>query len=226
MRKNSKIIIVCGHYGTGKSNFSLNLALAERRKGNPVTLVDLDLVNPYFLSSGYRERLEKEGIKVIAPKYAGTNVDIPAVGAEINAIFSEEGVGILDVGGDDAGATVLGRFHEQLEGASYDMLYVINQYRNLTGSPAEAVEILREIEAVSRCKATGIVNNSHLKQLTTWEVIEKSIPFAKAVAKGSELPIIYQTAPHHLEGVEEHLKTHHLNEKYFPVEILVKTPWE
>lgn len=226
MKNNSKIIIVCGHYGTGKSNFSLNLALAERKKGNPVTLVDLDLVNPYFLSSGYRERLEKEGIQVIAPKYAGTNVDIPAVGAEINAIFSQEGVAILDVGGDDAGATVLGRFHRQLEEASYEMLYVVNKYRNLAATTEDAVRILREIEAVSRCKATGIVNNSHLKQLTTRETIEESIPFAKEVAKELNLPVLYQTAPGYIEGVEELLESHHLKEKYFPVEILVKTPWE
>lgn len=226
MVKSSKIIIVCGHYGTGKSNFSLNLALAEHRAGNPVTLVDLDLVNPYFLSSGYRESLEKEGIKVIAPKYAGTNVDIPAVGAEINAVFSMEGTAILDIGGDDAGATVLGRYAGQLEAAGYEMLYVVNKYRNLAATREDAVQILREIETVSRCRATGIVNNSHLKQLTTRETIEESIPFAKEVAEALELPIVYQTAPVYIEGVEELLDNYHLQEKYFPVEILVKTPWE
>lgn len=224
--KNNKIIIVCGHYGTGKSNFSLNLALAERKKGNAVSLVDLDLVNPYFLSSGYRDELEKEGIKVIAPRYAGTNVDIPAVGAEINAVFSMEGTAILDIGGDDAGATVLGRYAGQLEAAGYEMLYVINKYRNLAATKEDAVQILREIETVSRCRATGIVNNSHLKQLTTRETIEDSISFAKEVAEELELPIIYQTAPGYIDGVEELLHTHHLQEKYFPVEILVKTPWE
>ncbi len=226
MGKDNRIIIVCGHYGTGKSNFSLNLALAERAKGNPVTLVDLDLVNPYFLSSGYDEKLKEAGIQVIAPKYAGTNVDIPAIGPEINGIFSREGVSIVDLGGDDAGATVLGRFHRQLAEHGYEMLYVVNKYRNLTASPEEAVEILQEIERVARCKPTGIVNNSHLKQLTELATIEESISFAKEVAKITQLPIIYQTAPDYIEGVEEMLEAYSLKEQYFPVEILVKTPWE
>ena len=52
-----KFNIICGHYGCGKSNYSINLALDMAGKGSKVMLVDLDLVNPYFLSSGYKEML-------------------------------------------------------------------------------------------------------------------------------------------------------------------------
>ncbi len=54
-----KFNIICGHYGCGKSNYSINLALDMAGKGRKVMLVDLDLVNPYFLSSGYKEMLEE-----------------------------------------------------------------------------------------------------------------------------------------------------------------------
>ena len=74
-----KFYIICGHYGCGKSNFSLNLAIERAKLGRKVMLLDLDLVNPYFLSSGYKEELEKMGIEVIAPLYANTNVETPAL---------------------------------------------------------------------------------------------------------------------------------------------------
>ncbi len=43
-----RLTLVTGHYGTGKTEFSVNLALALAREGGPVALADLDIVNPYF----------------------------------------------------------------------------------------------------------------------------------------------------------------------------------
>ena len=164
----SHIIVVAGHYGCGKTNLSINLAHHLAQQGEAVTLVDLDLVNPYFRSSDYQEEMEERGIHVISPLYASTNLDIPALSPEINSVFVKpEGHVIFDVGGDDAGAAALGRFAAKIrESGPYEMLYVINRYRVLTSSAAEAAAILPEIEASSRLKATGIVNNSHLLQDT------------------------------------------------------------
>ena len=67
-----KFNIICGHYGCGKSNYSINLALDMAKNGRKVMLVDLDLVNPYFLSSGYKEMLEENGIKVTASILTGS----------------------------------------------------------------------------------------------------------------------------------------------------------
>ena len=50
--------LICGHYGTGKTNLSLNLALEAAKEGQKVTLVDMDLVNPYFRSSDYAAQLQ------------------------------------------------------------------------------------------------------------------------------------------------------------------------
>ncbi|MEE0060507.1 MAG: P-loop NTPase, partial [Acutalibacteraceae bacterium] len=96
-----RITIVCGHYGSGKTNFSLNLALDMANKGKKVTIVDLDVVNPYFRSSDYREMLEEKGIHIIAPRYAGTNLDTPILSAEIDSVFDiDDRMIIFDVGGD------------------------------------------------------------------------------------------------------------------------------
>ena len=101
----NKLTIIYGHYGCGKTNLSINLALDLARQGKRVTLVDLDIVNPYFRSSDYTPMLQEKGIKVVAPQFAGTNLDLPSLSAEIYAAFdTSSGYVIVDVGGDDAGA--------------------------------------------------------------------------------------------------------------------------
>ena len=219
--------IICGHYGCGKSNYSINLALDMAGKGRKVMLVDLDLVNPYFLSSGYKEMLEENGIKVIAPLFANTNVETPALPADLNLMFETDMDVVMDLGGDDAGAVVLGRYNPQLSNINYEMIYLVNKYRNLTATVDDTVEILKEIEAASRCKATKVLNNSHLKFETTYKTIEDSLDYAKEVAKKLELPFMGNTIPKFLledEAVEN--KVESSNETFIPVEIFVKAPWE
>ena len=147
-----KIILVCGHYGCGKTNFALNLAAryAERER---VTLVDLDVVNPYFRSSDYKEIPALHGVRVISPTSAGTTIDAPCLSPEIFAAFDGGyDTAIFDVGGDDAGATSVGQFAARIREADpdYTMLYVINRYRAGVATPEAAAEILREIETASR----------------------------------------------------------------------------
>ena len=222
-----KFYIVCGHYGCGKSNFSINLAMKLAKEGRKVMMLDLDLVNPYFLSSGYKDLLSANGIRVISPIYANTNVDIPALPAEMNTIFETDCDVVMDVGGDDAGSTVLGRFRSQLNQIDYQMIYLINQYRNLTVTPEESVQILREIEAASRLKATQIINNSHLKQETTWEVIANSLDYAKETAQLAGIPLTGTTIPKYLmkdDRVRQRVEGG--EEDFIPLEIYVKAPWE
>ncbi|MBP5159235.1 MAG: ParA family protein, partial [Lachnospiraceae bacterium] len=171
--------VVCGHYGCGKTNFSINLAIDLANSGRKVTLADMDLVNPYFRTSDFREVLESRGIEVVAPVYGHTNLDIPAIDAALYGLFENHDAVIIDAGGDDVGATVLGRFHEQFAGKDYDMLYLVNRYRNLTQEPADAVAILKEIEAASRLKATKVLNNSHLKASTVPATIEDALEYGR-----------------------------------------------
>ena len=72
-----RITIVTGHYGSGKTNFAVNLAVDLCREGKQVVLVDLDIVNPYFRSADFKPQLTEMGIEMICPIYANTNLDIP-----------------------------------------------------------------------------------------------------------------------------------------------------
>jgi len=193
---NHRITVICGHYGCGKTNLTLNLALERAGAGEKITVVDLDIVNPYFRSSEYRALLEEKGVRLIAPVFAGTTLDTPTLPPEIFSIF-DEGAGevLIDSGGDDAGVTALGGLHEQLLQCGYDMFYVINRYRVLSQLPEEAASLLTEIEQASRLKATGIVNNSHLGVETEWPDVQEALRFARKTAELTGLPLLYSTVP-------------------------------
>ncbi len=216
-----RITLICGHYGSGKTNFALNMAVNAARSGEKITLVDLDIVNPYFRTADYRDELERAGVSVIAQNLEGTTLDAPALTARMFSIFEESmGRVIVDVGGDDAGATALGRFSRQLNESGCDMLYVINRFRKFISEPEEAAVLLGEIESACRLKATAIVNNSHLGAQTAADDIITSVPYAEKTAELTRLPLMYTTAPRRiadeLEGRVENL---------YPVDILVKLPW-
>jgi nitrogenase subunit NifH len=221
-----KVTIVCGHYGCGKTNLSINLAIDCAKAGKTVTLVDLDLVNPYFRSSEYTDLLQEHGVKLIAPVYANTTLDLPMLPAELNSIFaSSDDHVILDVGGDDVGSTILGTIARRIREVDYEMLYVVNRYRVLSTTAAEAVELLKEIEFSSRLKATAVVNNSHLKNLTTSQDILDSAQFAQDAADTLNLPLLFTTVPKQI-GIQQIEKMQNQIPNLYPIDIYVRSPWE
>lgn len=97
-----RLTLFAGHYGSGKTNIALNYARWLRRKGEAVTVADLDIVNPYFRTKDSEEDLKKEGIGLIVSPFANSNLDVPAMPKETYALIAERGeCGVLDIGGDD-----------------------------------------------------------------------------------------------------------------------------
>lgn len=189
-----RIIVVTGHFGAGKTNVAVNLALALQKEGKHVTLIDFDIVNPYFRAADDRALLEAAGIRTILPTYANTNVDIPVIPAEVASVFADPTTtAIFDVGGDDVGAAALGVYRGQISAAGYDMLYVCNQYRPLTADPADAAALMQDIHARSGLTCTAIVNNSNLGAETTPEAVADSFAWAEQVAAACALPICFDS---------------------------------
>lgn len=222
------ITVVTGHYGVGKTNFSLNLALDAANRGQQVTLIDLDLVNPYFRSSDYRFPLKEQGVGMITPIFAGSTIDVPALSGTIEPAIdaaSNEAPVIFDVGGDDVGATALGRFATRIKAKEFQMLYVVNRLRVLTQTPAECTELLAQIETASRLKATALVNNSHLQNETTAEIITAAYGFADEVSRLTGLPLIATTASEEL--ADSLVRKHKLpaSGELYPITVRVKPPW-
>ena len=190
-KPSAPIIIVCGHFGSGKTNVSVALALELKKQGKNVTLVDIDTVNPYFRAADAKELMEKNGIKCINPEFANTNVDVPSLLSDVRSVFvsanNENNIAIFDVGGDN-GAAALGQYKRDLENCGYDMLCVVSKYRPLTELPEDAVNGIREIEYYARLKCTHVINNSNIGSETTIEDIEASFEYSDEVCRLSGIP--------------------------------------
>ncbi len=192
MEFKSRLIIVTGHFGCGKTNFAVNLAMQRASAGNDVTIVDLDTVNPYFRTKDADELMKKCGIHVIAPVFANTNVDIPSIPSEVYSVFprlKNGGTCIFDVGGDSLGAAALGFFNKEITDFGYEMVYVFNMYRPITEAPDGALDIMHQIESRSRLSCTCCVNNSNLGMFTRKEDIEASYAYAEEFSRISGLDI-------------------------------------
>ena len=217
-----RITIITGHYGTGKTEFSVNLALALAAEGESVMLADLDIVNPYFRSRERKDLLQQAGVKVISSSQACSNADVPSLPAELLAILEDRGMrGVLDIGGDPVGARVLARFRPKITQEDYQLIYVLNANRPEVRTVENAVAYLRNIEAVTGLSCTGIVNNTHLCGETTEEEIRKGAELATQVSAETGLPVLCHVA---IEPLVEKLSD--LSEDVFPITIKMKKPWE
>ena len=187
-----RLTILCGHYGSGKTNVAVNIATELRKACDTVTVADLDIVNPYFRTKDSAAFFEEQGIRLICSAYANSNVDIPALPQEMYALTDDRSMtAVLDIGGDDRGALVLGRLAPKiLLENDYEMLMVINCYRPLTRDAASTLEVMGEIEQAGGIRFTGLVNNSNLGVQTTAEDVLASREYAEEVARLSGLPVV------------------------------------
>ena len=234
-RPQAPVTVITGHYGVGKTNLAMNLALDWAKDGLKVVLADLDVVNPYFRSSDYTDQLERAGVDVIAPVLAGTSLDTPSLSGKVSTAitWAREGSAgpdralIIDAGGDDVGATALGRFAPLILQGDYAMLYVVNRYRALAHTPEEALTVLREIEEASGLAATAVANNSHLKADTDRAVVAESLDFGERVAAAAGIPLAFATVPIAAcgDGCADELAAED-GKNVYPVNVYVRTPWE
>lgn len=193
--RTKRVTLLAGHYGSGKTNIAVNLAMRQKALGYSVTVADLDIVNPYYRTKDSENELKAAGIPLISSVFANSNVDLPALPQELYRIVDETDEHmVVDIGGDDRGAYALGRFSSQLKAENdYEMILVINCYRPLTGDEKETVEIMHEIEAAGHLPFTAIINNSNLGAATEPKDVLASFAYAEAVAKETGLPILATT---------------------------------
>lgn len=196
MYEYKRVTIICGHYGSGKTNIAVNMAFDLNKKGKKVNVADLDIVNPYFRTKDSEKDFKNAGINLICSDFAGSNLDIPALPQDIYSITDDiSRYAVLDIGGDDRGAYVLGRLAPKIiQENNYDMLFVFNKYRPLTPDAVSAKEVMDEIETAAGIKFTGIVNNSNIGQETTPQDIIDTYQEAQKLSSITGIPIVLTTA--------------------------------
>jgi signal recognition particle GTPase len=193
-----RVVLMVGNYGSGKTEVAVNLAirLSERQE---VSVVDLDIVNPYFRCREARDEMERAGIRVINPEGDYQAADLPIILPEIRgAVLQGEGTLILDVGGDDVGARVLSSLADVLSSTPCEMLQVLNAKRPFTDTVEGCVKIRTEIEIASRLPITGLISNTHLLEETDVPTILEGLQLARDVQVATGVPLAFVTADEHL----------------------------
>ena len=218
-----RVTLFAGHYGSGKTNIAVNYAVWLKNQGKDVIIADMDIVNPYFRTKDSIDVLKSNGIELISPEFANSNVDLPALPQEMYRVVQEKSkCAVLDIGGDDRGAYALGRYRPSiLEENDYEMVFVANFYRPLTTTPEEALEVMREVEAAAGIKFTAIVNNSNVGGETTVEDLLATTKKAEQLSELSGLPILFTTAEKRLASLLseklENVFSLNLQNKYFDI---------
>jgi hypothetical protein len=218
-------IIFVGNFGSGKTEVAVNFARLIRRQGeSPVHLIDLDVVNPYFRSREAIHVLAEEGINVVAPKGEKFYAELPIIVPEVRGLLlSSAGRVILDVGGDDLGATVLASLRDAIPDGSYQLWIVLNARRPFTDTVQGSVEMIRKIEKSSTLKVTGVVSNTHLLHETTPEIVEEGLRLAREVSAELSLPIPFVAVQ---EKIIHSVEAKSLGAPILPLHLTMRRPWE
>lgn len=217
-----RIRFVVGHYGSGKTEFSINYAIKLAKLHKKVALADLDVVNAYFRSREKTEFLKNIGIKVIGSGVDASAVDIPSISPAIVTPMQDTSYeAIMDVGGNPAGVRTLGRYKEYLVEGNYDMFFVLNANRPETQTVEKSMEYLRKIEDTARAKVTGIINNTHMLKSTSVSDVLRGQELALELSEMSGIPIKYIS----VIGEVAKLLPDDLEGEIFPIKLYMREEW-
>ncbi len=221
----SGTVIIVGNYGSGKTEVAINLAVQEKLGGASVCLVDLDLVNPYFRVREARQTLDALGIDIILPPEHLLQADLPILVPQVAGCvgFSQD-LHILDVGGDDAGATVLAALSNAFKGMDgpMEMLQVVNPFRPNTDSVDGCLRIKAAIESSSRLTVSGWIGNTNLIEETTAGHISFGAEFMASLSEASGLAVKFVTAP---QGLLADARAMQLPWPVLPIQRQLVPPW-
>ncbi len=189
-----RINVFVGAYGSGKSEVSVNFAFWLRGLGHQVSLCDLDIINPYFRSADARQLVTGRGIRLIAPVFAGSNIDVPAVPAELGSVFLSDDFAVLDIGGEDMGARVLGTIRHKLAADDHAVYMVVNTCRPFTATSEQIVWLAGELARASGSPVTGLVHNSNLLGEDDYPLLNQSLPIVQEAADQLGVPLVFAAA--------------------------------
>lgn len=190
--------VLVGDFGSGKTELALNFTLYLREHGHKVTIVDLDLVKPYFRTRESQEMLEQLGVQVVAPSKRYANADLPVLPEGLTRVlYAPQEAVIIDVGGSDA-AIVLGQLQPYLAGSGYQAWLVINACRPFTSTAAGVQAMLQDIQRASQIRITGLINNTNLGRDTTMREVARGRRIAAQVERETGLPLLFTVMPHWL----------------------------
>lgn len=190
-----KVYVLIGNYGSGKTELALNFAFQAAEQGKRTELLDLDMVNTYFRLAEHGKLTEMKEIRLVSPNFSCSGIETLSLPAEVASAFDMDwDTVVFDVGGDAVGSTALGRYHQdflELEEGALEVLNVINIRRPLSGTVDKIIRLQDEMQAHSRLKISGMINNTNLAESTGPDELRDGYEIIKQVSELTGVPVLY-----------------------------------
>ncbi|MDR1701614.1 MAG: hypothetical protein LBR56_02430 [Sporomusaceae bacterium] len=181
-----------GEYASGKSENAINRAIHLKKQGLAVTLADLDTVEPCYTLRPVKEELEAQGIDVVAWATRDT-LGLGEAGNVIQGamrwVLRRQKNVVLDVGYGVHGANIFNLVEGAFENPYLKIIAVINMSRPFTNT---VDNILDYVATLGRVDA--FLNNTHLAEETTAEVVERGARGVTEAARKLNLPVVASSA--------------------------------
>ena len=196
-----RVTILVGHFGSGKTEIAINGALELARRGERVTLVDLDTVKPYFRCRALAPRVAERDVRIVASDVEQAGLDLPRMSSDLHDVFAKDDRRVIvDVGGDPVGALAVGAIADALPVGEVEHLLVLNFARPHTEAVAQAVAMARAIEAAARVPLTGLVANTNLMGETTVDILRDGLRLTEQTAAILNIPVEFVAVEGRLVG--------------------------
>jgi len=218
------IVVVVGNYGSGKTEVSINLAVHRKRAGVDVRIADLDLVNPYFRTREAKGPLSEMGIEVVLPPDQYLHADLPILSPLVAGMIRQSAeLTLLDVGGDDVGATVLATLEDAFKNRPMRVLQVVNPLRPFTETIEGCLKIREDIEKAAKLTVDGIIGNANLIDETSADDIYDGYEFVKRLSGQSGLTLEFITVARKLLPA---IDVRRFSCPVLPIERQLVPPWQ
>lgn len=225
-----KMYVLIGNYGSGKTELAINFALKAAEHGR-TELLDLDMVNTYFRLTEPGIMAKMKEIRLVSPNFTNSSVETLSLPAEVQSAFAMDwDTVVFDVGGDAAGSTALGRYHQDfmdIEDGQLEVLNVINIRRPLSGTVEKIIRLQNEMQIHSRLKITGMINNTNLSTATTAAELRDGYEIIREVSEKTGIPVSYTSGKR--EFLEAFLAEGH-DPEYIgtpvPIDVYMKRDWD
>lgn len=185
--------VFTGAYASGKSEISINRALMLRNPETPITLVDLDTVEPAYTLRPLVKELTSFGIKVITQEdYFGLGEAGNTITAQQKNCLSNVGNIVIDVGYGVGGLDILEVINSIDQEPNLYIFIVINTAKYETSTVDNIIEYIKwssGTEEHSWKKLSGIISNTHFGDETTKDDILKGLDITRKAAQKLNLPI-------------------------------------
>ncbi len=181
-----------GEYASGKSENAVNRAITLCKQGLPVTLVDLDTVEPCYTIRPIKRELEAMGITVDAWETRDT-IGLGEAGSVIKGsmrwALRRPGNIVLDIGYGVHGAAIFNLIEGAMENPWLKIIAVINMSRPFTATVDDIVDYVLSLGRVDK-----LLNNTHMAEETTVKRVQNG---ARGVYEASQrlgIPLIATSA--------------------------------